>query len=467
MTQDRPRSSDIMSETMPARPLNGFLWHTRGIKLLNYPMNLSLLKKVHLIGIGGSGLAALADLLLQKNVQVTGSDLVASLVTKDLESKGAKIYIGEHQVSNIADDVDLVVCTVAAPIDNRELVQAKKLGIKTLTYPQFIGELSQQMFTIAVAGTHGKTTSTAMIGVMLERAGLDPTVIVGSYAPDFKGSARLGKSKYLVIEADEYRRAFLNYQPKIAVVLNIEFDHPDCYENIGEVQQAFTKFSGRADKVVKNIDQLENDLDLQLKLPGQHYLHDALAAQEVGRLLNIDDKVIKSSLESYQGSVRRFELKGEIAGVTVIDDYAHHPTEIKATLRAAKEKYPQKRIIAVWQPHHQERTQELFSDFGKSFGEADKVVVTDIYQVAGRKKEVEITAQDLAEKIIQQGNQVKYVSQLNKVVDYLADYVKQDDVVLIMGAGDVTKVAGELIEKLNNKDEPVLHKLNAIGVKDE
>ncbi|MBU1178473.1 UDP-N-acetylmuramate--L-alanine ligase [Patescibacteria group bacterium] len=402
-------------------------------------------KKAHFIGIGGSGLSALARLLKLQGVAVSGSDLEQSKVTDNLENLGIIVNIGEHEADNIESGVDLVVYTVATPPDNIELEQAEKLGILSMAYPKFVGYLTKMKYTIAVAGTHGKTTTTAMIGVMMEKAGLDPTVIVGSDVPEFNGNARFGQSKYLVVEADEYRRAFLNYYPKIAVILNTEFDHPDCYRDLADVQEAFIKFAGRAEQVIADVENLPNDLNLKLKLPGQHFLHDALAAQQVGRALGIDDKIIKESLESYQGSVRRFEQKGEVNGASVIDDYAHHPTEIKATLRAAREKYPDSELIAVFQPHHQQRTQELFSDFAGAFTSADQVVLTDIYKVAGREEEIKVTAQDLAKEISKKGKNVKYIDYA-KLVDYLRENAKKGDIVLIMGAGDITKIADKLVE---------------------
>ena len=408
-------------------------------------MSINSLQRAHLIGIGGSGLSALARLLKSQGVTVSGSDLERSKVTDNLENLGITVSIGEHEADNIEPEVGLVIYTVATPPDNIELEQAQKSGILSMTYPEFVGQLTKIKYTIAVAGTHGKTTTTAMIGVMMEQAGLDPTVIVGSDVPEFGGNARFGQSKYLVIEADEYRRAFLHYRAKIAVILNTEFDHPDCYRDLADVQEAFTKFASQAERVIKDIEKLPNDLDLKLKLPGQHHLHDALAAQQVGRALGIDDEVIKKSLESYRGSTRRFEQKGEVNGARVIDDYAHHPTEIKATLKATREKYPDSQLIAVFQPHHQERTQELFSDFGGAFDSADQVILTDIYKVAGREEEVRVTAQDLAEEIGKKGKNVEYVNYA-KLVDYLRENVKKGDIVLVMGAGDITKVADKLVE---------------------
>ena len=408
-------------------------------------INFDSLQKVHLIGIGGSGVSALARLLKYQDVQVTGSDLTQSVVTDSLTALGIDIKIGQHQADSINPELDLVIKTVATPDNNSELKQAQKLDIPVLTYPEFVGQLTKEKYTIAVAGTHGKTTTTAMIGVMMEKAGLDPTVIVGSDVPEFSGNARLGKSKYLVIEADEYRQAFWHYHSKIAVILNTEFDHPDCYQNFAEVEQAFAKFAGQAEQVIEDIENIPNDLNLKLKLPGQHYLYDALAAQQVGRALRIDDKIIKESLENYQGSTRRFEQKGKVNNALVIDDYAHHPTEIEATLQAARQEYPNSRIVAVFQPHHQERTQELFSDFVGSFDQADEVVITDIYRVAGREEEVKVTAEDLVQKIQNRDKNAKYLDYKN-IVAYLRENVKKGDVVLIMGAGNITQIADELVQ---------------------
>ncbi len=414
-------------------------------------MNFNKIKKVYFIGIGGIGVSALARIFLKQGKQVYGSDLAESVVTKDLEKLGANIFVGKHEVGNLSEDVDLVIHTVAVQEDNPELVRAKELEIKTMSYPQVVGELTRDKYLIAVAGTHGKTTTTAMIGLMLEKAGLDPTVIVGSNIKEFNGNARVGKSKYWVIEADEYRRAFLNYYPTIAVVLNIEFDHPDCYKDLADVEEAFEKFVSRAKHTVDHPERLKNDLDLKLKLPGKHYLYDALAAEQVGKILKIDNEIIKESLENYQGSWRRFEFKGEINNVIIIDDYAHHPTEVKATLKAVKEKYPDKNIVCVFQPHHIDRFNALFDDFVESFDDADKVVMTDLYHVAGREPvisyQLPVTSEQLTERI---GEKAVYVGGLDEAVEWLEGNVKSGDVVITMGAGDVTEVSDKLVEKLRN-----------------
>ncbi|MFA6296716.1 MAG: UDP-N-acetylmuramate--L-alanine ligase [Patescibacteria group bacterium] len=419
-------------------------------------INLQKFKKVYFIGIGGIGVSAVARIFLQKNIEVVGSDLVESVVTKDLIKKGAKIFVGKHDAKNLPDDVDLVVHTVAATSDNPELVKAKKSGIKTMSYPEVLGELTKNKYLIAVSGTHGKTTTTAMIGLMLVDAGLDPTVIVGSNIKEFDGNARLGKSDYYVIEADEYRRAFLNYKPKIAVVLNIEFDHPDCYKDLDDVKDAFNLFIARADYIVDHPENLMNDLNLKLKVPGKGFLLDALAAREVGRILEIDDKIIKESLENYQGSWRRFEIKGEINGVIVVDDYAHHPTEVKSTLQAAKEKYPDKNIVCVFQPHHQDRFNALFDEFVGAFNDCDRVILTDVYHVAGREENRKQktgnrkTSEDLAKKI---GQKVIYVGGLDEAFEWLKKNVKPGDVVLTMGAGTITEVSDKLIKNLKLKNK--------------
>jgi len=417
-------------------------------------INLEKIKKAYFIGIGGIGVSAVARIFMEKRIQVFGSDLVESIVTKDLVKKGAKIFIGKHNADNLPDNVDVAIHTVAITLDNPELVKAKELKILTMSYPEVLGELTKNKYLIAVSGTHGKTTTTAMIGLMLTDAGLDPTVIVGSNIKEFGGNARLGKSDYFVIEADEYRRAFLNYNPKIAVVLNIEFDHPDCYKDLDDVKDAFNLFMAKADYIVDHPENLMNDLNLKLKVPGRGFLLDALSAREVGRILEIDDKIIKESLENYQGSWRRFEIKGERNGIIVVDDYAHHPTEVRSTLQAAREKYNDKNIICVFQPHHQDRFNALFEEFVDSFKDADKIVMCDVYHVAGREEQkkksekrkiITKNSKELAEKI---GEKAIYVGSLDKALDWLTKNTKSGDVVITMGAGDVTKLSDKLVKKI-------------------
>jgi len=327
--------------------------------------------KLHFIGIGGIGISALARYYLEKGNKVLGSDLVSSEITKALKKAGAKIFIGEHKVKNLAKDVDLVVFSRAVPKDNPELKQAKKSGIECQTYPQALGELTRKYFTIAVSGTHGKGTTTAMISLILIKAGLDPTVILGTKLKEFGNSnCRVGKSKYLVIEADEYRSSFFNYWPKIIVLTNIEKEHMDYFQNLNHILKTYKEYilhlpkdglliANRDDKNVRHItcnmkhvtlyslrQKETRTLKKILKIPGEHNISDALAALAVARFLKIPDKASFKALSEYRGAWRRFEIqKAKILNskfCTLISDYAHHPTEIKVTLQAVREKFPRK-----------------------------------------------------------------------------------------------------------------------------
>ncbi|MDD5696590.1 MAG: Mur ligase domain-containing protein, partial [Candidatus Pacebacteria bacterium] len=309
------------------------------------------MNKIHFIGIGGIGVSALAKFYLEKSWQVSGSDACPSKITDDLEKRGAEVLIGQRE-ENIKD-FDLVVFSPAVREDNPELKRAREKGIRALSYPQALGELTREYFTIAVSGTHGKSTTTAMLGLILIKAGLDPTIIVGTKLKEFNDSNyRGGKSKYLVIEACEHEASFLNYWPQIIVVTNVEADHLDYYKNLDNVKKSFKEFVShlKPDGVLVKRDDVEIDfqntiefslkerelLNNVLKIPGEHNVLDALAALKTAGVLGVDDKVSLSALSLYQGSWRRFEIT-ELPGFVLIDDYAHHPTEIQATLRAARE----------------------------------------------------------------------------------------------------------------------------------
>ncbi|OGZ18666.1 MAG: hypothetical protein A2Z68_01260, partial [Candidatus Nealsonbacteria bacterium RBG_13_38_11] len=371
--------------------------------------------KIHFIGIGGIGVSALAQYYLSQGHKVSGSDLNSSEITKALKNRGVKVFIGSHKGSNLKNLTDLVVYSPAVKPDNPEFKEAKKLKIKCQSYPQSLGELTKQHFTIAVSGTHGKSTTTCMLGLILMKAGLDPTIIVGTKMKEFKDSnCRVGKSKYLVIEADEHFASFLNYWPKIIVLTNIEKDHLDYYKNFGNILKAFRKYvshlpkdgilllnkddesikkiSCSASKKYYSMKQPEaKKLKKILKVPGQHNVSNALAALAVARILGVSDKVSFKALSSYIGCWRRFEIKKMIIKrkpLTVVSDYGHHPTEIKATLRATREKFLKSRIWCVFQPHQYQRTYYLFKDFVRAFKEApiDKIIITDIFDVAGREE---------------------------------------------------------------------------------
>ena len=406
--------------------------------------------KIHLIGIGGIGVSALAQYYLSKGHEVFGSDLVASEITDFVEKKGAKIFIG-NLAENISSNIDLVVYSPAVKKDNPEYKMAKELKIKLQTYPEALGELTKEFYTIAIAGAHGKSTTTAMIGLTLAAAGLDPTVIVGTMVKEFGNSNfREGKSKFLVIEACEYDSSFLHYSPKIIVVTNIDKEHLDYFKTFTNIKKAFRKFIAKLPtdgflvdkypaKDVKKVKKI-------LKVPGMHNVLNATLAFQVGKILAIPEKIILKSLSGFNGTWRRFEIKQGIANnkkITVISDYGHHPNEILATLKAAREKYPKKNIWCVFQPHQHQRTYYLFKDFIKTFRSVkiDNIIITDIYDVAGRETK-KINANVSAEKLVKKINKksVQYFSVPN-AEEHINNNIKEGDVLIIMGAGDIYRLA--------------------------
>ncbi|MGD0576894.1 MAG: UDP-N-acetylmuramate--L-alanine ligase [Candidatus Staskawiczbacteria bacterium] len=435
--------------------------------------------KIHLIGIGGIGVSALAQYYLSKGHEISGSDLVASEITDFLKNKNIKIIIG-NSAENIKQDFDLVVYSPAVKSDNPELKKAKELGIKTQSYPEALGELTKEFYTIAVAGSHGKSTTTAMIALVLIKAGLDPTVIVGTKLKEFGGSNfRAGKSKFLVVEACEYDDSFLHYEPKIIVVTNIDKEHLDYFKTFANVKKAFKNFIVRLPaggflvfnkddkyppKILKpkfkifgySIKQKRpkgypEKIKSILKVPGMHNVSNAMAVLQVAKILAIPDKITFRALAEFKGTWRRFETKQGIANgkkIVVVSDYGHHPNEISATLKAAREKYPNKKIWCIFQPHQHQRTFYLFNDFVKTFRDAkiDNIIITDIYDVAGRetkKINSEVSSERLAKKINR-----KNVSYLP--MDSLESFVKENipfggikigEVLIIMGAGDIYKLA--------------------------
>jgi len=428
--------------------------------------------KVHFIGIGGIGVSALAKYYLAKGYKVSGSDLTGSEITGVLRKKGAEIYIGKHQTKNLPKNIDLVIYSPAVKFNNPELKAAKKRKIKIQSYPEALGELTKQYFTIAVSGTHGKSTTTAMIGLLLAKAGFDPTVIIGTKVKEFGNSnCRVGKSKFLVIEADEHFASFLNYRPKIIVLTNIEADHLDYYKNLNNILKTFRKYIShlpkdgilvvnRDDRNIKRIltgrgSTSTNTLNFSyslkqkeakklkklLRIPGEHNVFNALAAFTVARVLKIPDKISFKALSEHKGSWRRFEIfkVPYPKPYTLISDYAHHPTEIKAALKAAREKFPKKKIWCIFQPHQYQRTFYLFNDFVKVFRKAliDKLIITDIYEVAGRE-EKKIKQKINAEKLVKttKRKSVIYLPR-ERILDYLKGNFSNFEVLIIMGAGDI------------------------------
>lgn len=428
--------------------------------------------KIHFIGIGGIGVSALAKYCLEKGYQVSGSDLVFSEITETLKKLGVKIFIGKHKEKNLAEDVYLVIYSPAVKPNNPELKEAKKLKIKYLSYPEALGELTKKYFTIAVSGTHGKSTTATMIGLLLAKAGLDPTVIIGTKLKEFGDSnCRVGKSQYLVIEADEHMASFLNYWPKIIVLTTIEADHLDYYKNLGNILKTFKEYIGHLpkdgvliangdDKNIPHILPTLTDrgwtsiyslkqrevkkLKKILKVPGEYNVSNALAALAVARALKIPDKISFKALSEYRGSWRRFEITKILKPkpYTLISDYGHHPTEIKVTLKAAREKFPRKKIWCVFQPHQYQRTFYLFKDFVKVFSNApiDKLIITDIYDVAGRERgkiKEKISAKKLIKAI---NNPWAIYLPKEEIVRCLKKNLRGGEVVIIMGAGDIYKL---------------------------
>ncbi|MCX6721242.1 MAG: UDP-N-acetylmuramate--L-alanine ligase [Candidatus Staskawiczbacteria bacterium] len=430
--------------------------------------------KIHLIGIGGIGVSALAQYYISKGYQVSGSDLVESEITDLVREKGAKIFIG-NSAENISTNINLVVYSPAVKPDNPEYKMAKELGIKIQTYPEALGELTKEFYTIAIAGAHGKSTTTAMAGLVLAGAGLDPTVIVGTRVKEFGDSNfRAGKSKLLVIEACEYDSSFLHYLPKIIAITNIDKEHLDYFKTFANVKKAFKNFVVRLPvdghlvfnkddkyppKIVKpkfkiigySVKQKEaGRLKKILKVPGMHNVSNALAVLAVAKILNIPNRVAFGALSKFNGTWRRFEIKeGEADGkkITVISDYAHHPNEISATLKATRRKYPKEKIWCIFQPHQHQRTFYLFNDFVKTFQQTqdqclvDNLIITDIYDVAGRetkKINSEVSAEKLVKKIDRKN--VVYMP-MAEIVKFIREKIGAGDVLIIMGAGDIYKLA--------------------------
>ena len=428
-------------------------------------IDLSKIKKVHFVGIGGIGVSAIARMMLAEGKEISGSDMSFSLITKELEKLGARVFL-DHNADNVADDVDLIVYTPAVDFENPELKKGKKLGIVCLSYPEMLGLNSRDKITIAVSGTHGKTTTTAMIGKILIAAQYDPTIIVGSFLKDQNSNFVAGRGRYFVVEACEYKKSFLNIEPKIIVITNIDNDHLDYYKNIGNVKKVFLEFVAKIskngylvcdpnDKNLKDvvektkskiIDYTKINNDFNLKIPGEHNVNNAKTAVAVAKILDIDEKKAIKSLNNFSGTWRRFEYKGKTKnGILVYDDYGHHPTEIKATLKGAREFFGDKKIWCVFQPHLYSRTKLLLSDFGKSFSDADEIILTDIY-AAREKKDESINSKILVEKIIKNGGKAVYMKSFNKIAEFVVKNTKNGDVVITMGAGDIYKVGEKLLK---------------------
>ncbi len=425
--------------------------------------------KIHFIGIGGIGTSALAQYYIEKGNTVSGSDISSSEITDLIKEKGGEVFIGKQKAENISENLDLVVYSPAISDNNPELKRARELDIETKTYPEALGTLTKKHFTIAVSGTHGKSTTTAMASKILIEAGLDPTVIIGTKLKEFNNSnCRVGKSEYLLIEADEYRGSFLNYKPDIIILTNIEKDHLDYYKNLDDIVATYKKYIGGLDqngvvianKEDSNIRNILNSLKIRkewfslkeeetsclkknLKVPGIHNLYNALAAAKLGKVLKIEKNIILEALSDYKGSWRRFEqknIKFKEGEITLINDYAHHPTEIEATLIAARGKYENRKIWCVYQPHQHQRTLALYDDFLEIFGKivdnnyVDQLILTDIYGVEGREDKKKVSSKKMVQDL--ERKNVAYITK-EKVISSLKEKIKPGDIVIMMGAGDI------------------------------
>lgn len=423
-------------------------------------------------------MSALARMFLGEGKQVSGSDRAPSLVTEGLEKLGAKIFY-EQEAENIAADVDLIVYTIAIPADNSELLAARAKGIDCLTYPQALGLISAEKYTIAVAGTHGKTTTTAMIAEMMIAASLSPTVVVGSLLKQkntessFPGGTNFiaGDSKYLVVEACEYQRSFLNLSPRIAVITNIDNDHLDYYKDFADIQSAFAEFISKVpddgfvvcDKkdlrlelvlgqtkatVVDYKNFLERISSSGLTVPGHHNLLNASAALAVGEILQIAEKTSLEALLGFSGVWRRFEPKGEMeTGALVYDDYAHHPTEIEAALAGAREFMSNRqmtgKLFAVFQPHLYSRTKILKEDFATKLALADEIIMAPIY-AAREPADQTISSEILAEAIARKNPNVRVLRDFAEIAEALRTDTEEGDLIMTIGAGDIYKVGEDL-----------------------
>ena len=450
------------------------------------------IKHVHFVGIGGIGMSGIAGVLLKLGYKVTGSDVRGTAITERLEKCGATIY-PRHAVENVSG-AHVVVTSSAVRSDNPEIQEAERRKIPVIARAEMLAELARLKYSITVAGTHGKTTTTSMIATILDRAGLDPTVVVGGILNTIGSNARLGKGEFIVLEADESDRSFLLLSPTIAVVTNIEADHLDRYRDLEDIQTAFLSFINKVPfygAAILNLDEAAvqslipqvkrriitygtaapsdvriTDVNIEglgstftlrfnggasqefrLNVPGAHNVLNATAAFAAARDMGVEPRVIASALETFRGVDRRFQVKSR-GGITVIDDYAHHPTEIRATLGAAKAA-SFRRIFAVFQPHRYSRTLHLFDDFARAFNLADSVLILDIYP-AGENPIAGITTPALIEKIKSFGHKnAMYAPNFEAIESYIIANAKEGDAVVVMGAGSVTKLSDTLSQRFS------------------
>ncbi|MCD6487075.1 MAG: UDP-N-acetylmuramate--L-alanine ligase [Syntrophobacterales bacterium] len=453
------------------------------------------IRHIHLVGIGGIGMSGIAEVLLNLGYTISGSDIEKSDITARLESLGALICRG-HRSSNLIN-ADVVVKSTAVGEDNPEVIEAHSRNIPVIPRAEMLAELLKMKYSIAVSGCHGKTTTTSIISTVLAHGGLDPTMVIGGRLDSIGSNARLGEGEIIVAEADESDGSFLHLNPYIAVITNIDREHLDYYPGIGEIKDAFLQFAnsvpfygsvilcgdcnnvrdilpGIKRQVVtygidseadfRAVDISFNGLTsqfsfyhretllgkIEMQVPGLFNVYNSMAAVAVSLELGMEFSTIQEGLSVYKGVHRRLEIKGQAGDVTVVDDYGHHPTEIKAVLAAAKDAWKDRRLVVVFQPHRYTRTRALFDEFLDSFPDAGELILTDIY-AASEKEIMGVNSINLCKGIKDRGHgDVMYLSGFKEIVDYLADTVKPDDVVITLGAGDVWKIGEELLERIRD-----------------
>lgn len=447
---------------------------------------------IYFIGIGGISMSGLAEILKDRGCRVSGTDIKESDVTKHLESLGITIHYG-HRAENITDDIDLVVYTAAIHPGNPELEAAKEKQIPLMDRARLLGQIMEEyQYSVAVAGTHGKTTTTSMVSEILLEAEKDPTITVGGILPAIHSNVKIGHSPYFVAEACEYFDSFLQFTPLVGVILNVEADHLDYFKTLDNIRRSFHAFAQRIpaggllvlNASIAHPEELEENLhcsvetfglkenacwqarnivhepngknsfdvyyqgefytSVHLDIPGKHNITNALAAVASAHFLDIPAEVCARGLSHFTGVDRRFQRKGEKRGIVVIDDYAHHPTEIMATLSAARNVRHNK-LWCVFQPHTYSRTKNLFDEFGRAFGDADEIIVADIY-AARETDDGTISAAMLAERIVKEGGNARYVGDFAAIRQHLETHCRTGDLLLTVGAGDVYKIGEEFLK---------------------
>lgn len=451
--------------------------------------------RVHLIGIGGAGLSAIAHVLHDRGETVTGSDRASSAYARALEAEGIQVFFG-HSEANVRG-ADLVIASSAIPDGHVEIVAARQMGIPVIRRKTFLTELTAAHETIAVAGTHGKTTTSGMIAWLLEYAGYDPSFIVGGMLADFGANGKAGTGRHFVVEADEYDRAFLGLYPSIAVITNVEYDHPDCYPTLEDLYSAFEAFirqvrgkivissndpgtkalargdlpcitygieteaHWRAEEIRPNsaggMDFLAHRYGKMLglvrtRLPGKHNVENTLAALAVADEVGVPFSKSREALTGFHGAGQRFEIIGEARGITVVDDYAHHPTEIRATLATARLRFPKSKIWAVFQPHTYSRIRALMAAYITAFEDADHVIITDIF-AAREQPNGSISGQGLAQQI--QHDDAIFISDFDQAAEQLALRAETGDVIVTLSAGDANRVGRLFLERLRGGEKGI------------